>query len=237
MGRLLKNESEFDEIIGEKLGKYHLIGDLLTEPRSQDAAQSGLSRPDRGGLVQWITMLERRQPVLSRDELDVLRELIERHLDGLVLYARSRCEAPEDVVQEALLEMTCQDPLPSDPIAWLFQAVRWRAANHRRGAKRHSKHIETLATQRKSWFDDSDIEQEFSADELEAAIQRLPEDLKEIVVLKTWSDRTLQEIADQMNLSRTQVHRKYWSAVAELKQILTQSQASPNTSEYDRRAQ
>ena len=53
-----------------------------------------------------------------------LAELVDRHASALVLFARQRCDCPEDVVQEAFCALAAQRTPPSDPAAWLFRTVR-----------------------------------------------------------------------------------------------------------------
>ena len=40
------------------------------------------------------------------------------------LFARQWCQSPEDVVQQAYIELVACRPAPENPTAWLFAAVR-----------------------------------------------------------------------------------------------------------------
>ena len=59
---------------------------------------------------------------------ELLTRLIDEYGPALVLYARQWCNAPEDVVQEALLRLVEQPALPKDVLAWLYRVVRNAAA-------------------------------------------------------------------------------------------------------------
>ena len=50
--------------------------------------------------------------------------LIDAHAAPLVLYARQWCGTPEDVVQEAFIELVRQKRPPADVVAWLYRVVR-----------------------------------------------------------------------------------------------------------------
>ena len=70
---------------------------------------------------------------------DILTRLYDEHAPALVLYARQWADASEDVVQEALLKLTCQKRLPDDPVAWLFRVVRNGAISQAREQSRRRK--------------------------------------------------------------------------------------------------
>ena len=40
------------------------------------------------------------------------------------LYARQWCHAPDDALQEALIELLRQSPAPDNPVAWLYKTLR-----------------------------------------------------------------------------------------------------------------
>ncbi len=168
---------------------------------------------------------------LSPDELARVRELVAGSLDGLVFYARTRCQSPEDAVQEALMELVRQSPLPEDLMGWLYQAVRWRADSQRRTDTRRAKHIEHAA-QTINWFANNDSpssEITVDAEDLQVALESLPELEREIVVLKVWGNRTIEQIAAQCGVSKSKVHRLYWSAIHVLRKKLEALDSSTTT--------
>ncbi|MDA0590384.1 MAG: sigma factor [Planctomycetota bacterium] len=65
-----------------------------------------------------------RNPLSTSPRL--LSDLVDRHAARLVLYARQICSEPEDVVQEAFLELFEPPVQPENLTAWLFRVVRNR---------------------------------------------------------------------------------------------------------------
>ncbi|MEO8268704.1 MAG: sigma factor, partial [Aureliella sp.] len=58
-----------------------------------------------------------------------IQELYQEHAAALVLYARQWCCAPDDALQEAMLALAKCQPIPNDPVAWLYTTTRRRAMN------------------------------------------------------------------------------------------------------------
>ena len=78
---------------------------------------------------------------------------------GLALYARQwlgdDAAVAEDVVQEALTSLLPQTPPPSDPIAWMYRAVRNAAIDQARSSSRRRRREQTVAESRREWFESS----------------------------------------------------------------------------------
>ena len=83
---------------------------------------------------------------------ELLGQLIDYHAAALTLFARQWCAAPDDVVQEAFVKLSAQRPLPNDPVAWLFRAVRNGAASAARADHRRRRHETVAAARRITWF-------------------------------------------------------------------------------------
>ena len=66
----------------------------------------------------------------------LLSKLIERHGASLQLWVRSCCDSPEDAVQEAFTRLATQDPVPDNPVAWLFRVSRNVALKRRLSDRR-----------------------------------------------------------------------------------------------------
>lgn len=54
---------------------------------------------------------------MQRIDTERLQQLIDRHGAALTLYARQWCHAPEDALQEALIDLLRQDSVPDCPAA------------------------------------------------------------------------------------------------------------------------
>ncbi|MBC8868868.1 MAG: sigma-70 family RNA polymerase sigma factor [Planctomycetes bacterium] len=157
---------------------------------------------------------------MTRIDTQRLGELIDTHGAALTLYARQWCRSPEDALQEALIDLLRQTPVPNHPIAWLYKTVRRRAMNLARAERRRVKHHRQACEQRKSWFLPADGMSDEPVD-AEALLRRLPPLEREIVVARVWGELSFGQIADLVDRSTSAVHRRYQRALAELGRIMT----------------
>ncbi len=148
-----------------------------------------------------------------------LQALIDAHGAAVTLYARQWCNAPEDALQESLIELLRQDPIPDCPAAWLFKTVRRRAMNLARGERRRVKHQRRAGRQRDAWFVD-ETTSGFDSDELAAMLGQLPPTEREIVVARIWGELTFEQIAELVALSTSSAHRRYRKGLAMLGQMI-----------------
>ena len=162
---------------------------------------------------------------------------------GLLLFARqwvrSRADA-EDVVQEAFVRLwrrnhpvdigadgsrateTGQPEPGGVPInrALLYAAVRSIALDLiRRDSRRARREAEAISESEQA------IEPQFElADEaqfaLAAAVDRLPHDQREVLVMKIWNELTFAEIATALEISQNTAASRYRYALAALKKTL-----------------
>ena len=139
----------------------------------------------------------------------------------LVLYARQwldRGEA-EDVVQEAFIRLLEQRHMPENARAWLFRCVRNGAISRQRAHQRRRRREQQLAQTRSDWFL-PDADAALNAAAVQDALQHLPPDQREIVVLRIWGQMTLQEIADLTGIAMSTVHRQYQSALVQMRRAM-----------------
>jgi RNA polymerase sigma-70 factor (ECF subfamily) len=71
-----------------------------------------------------------------------------------------------------------------------------------------------------NWFEPSPDESDFTAEELQTALEQLSKEQQEIVVAKIWGELTFEEIADLTNSSRSRIHRIYQHSLTQLREIL-----------------
>ena len=69
-----------------------------------------------------------------------LVQLLDEHGAALVLYAQQWCNAPEDVVQEAIIRLMRQRPAPGNAIRWLYCVIRNEAVSHSRSLSRRKRY-------------------------------------------------------------------------------------------------
>ena len=159
-----------------------------------------------------------------------LQELIDAHAAALTLYARQWCRAPEDAVQEALIELLRQDPIPDNVVPWLYTVVRRRAMNIARSDGRRTKHQQQAGQQREPWFLPAENDLDSPLD-YESFLARLPRLEREIVVARIWGERTFAEIADLVEHPRSTVHRRYQAALAALECMINEPENSRQNDE------
>lgn len=147
-----------------------------------------------------------------------LAALIDRHSPALVLFARQRCDTPEDVVQEAFCALAAQRTPPDDPAAWLFRTVRNRSLDAGK-ADRRRKRREAAVGGTVPWFVEPRMNG-LEAAEAVAALQTLADDLREVIVLRLWSDLTLEQVAATVGCSVSTAHRRYDAGIAALRKTL-----------------
>lgn len=150
---------------------------------------------------------------VERIDTERLRQVIDAHGAALTLYAYQWCNAPEDVLQEALIELLRQDPVPDHPAAWLFKTVRRRAMNFARGERRRVEHQRRAGRQRQRWFL-ADGVAEFDSGELAEMLDQLPPLEREIVVARIWGELSFEQIAELVDISSSSAHRRYRRALA-----------------------
>jgi len=149
-----------------------------------------------------------------------LARLLEDHSRALVLYARQWCPWPEDIVQEALLELVKQRQPPEHMVAWLYRVVRNRAISASRLQRRREAR-ESRAAVPEAWFQSG--AGSLDAAEATAALATLPLELREVVVARIWGNLTFAEIAALTDVSLSTAQRRYERGIQELQARLEPS--------------
>jgi RNA polymerase sigma-70 factor, ECF subfamily len=138
-------------------------------------------------------------------------------------WTRSAADA-EDVVQEAFVRFwRHQRGLPGEPMALLVTSVRRAAFDLARREGRRS-----LREERATADDGGPVslfEAPIEADErrvaIEEALQRIPPEQREVLVLKIWGELTFEQIAAELQLSPNTAASRYRYALAALRAELT----------------
>src|SRR5262249_6979921 len=97
--------------------------------------------------ASWYTMMGPQE----------LARLIDRQGPALTLYARQWCEAPEDVVQQAFLDLVTQPTPPREVTSWLYRVVRNGAIDAARSDRRRQ-HREAEAARAARWFVEPEVD-------------------------------------------------------------------------------
>jgi len=150
---------------------------------------------------------------------DLLGRLIDRHAPALELYARQWCETADDVVQEAFVKLAGQNPVPDQPVAWLFRAVRNGALNAGTASRRRRRHEAQAAAGTLPWFNPNSSP-ELEPEQAQAALAALPLEQREVIVAHLWGGLTFAEIAGLVESSASSIHRRYQAGILTLREHL-----------------
>src|SRR5438552_4061770 len=141
---------------------------------------------------------------------------------GLVLFARQWVRSgadAEDIVQEAFVKFWRRNH-SIDNRALLYSTVRSIALDRiRRDSRRARREAEAYSDSAQS------IEPQFElADDSQrtvaAAVDRLPHEQREVLIMKIWNDLTFAEIAAALEISQNTAASRYRYALATLKKNL-----------------
>ena len=144
--------------------------------------------------------------------------LYEANAARLIVYGRafglSHSEA-EDVVQETFMALLKRPEPPSQPAHYCLRAFRNRALNYRRGLWRRL--ARELESQR--WFDRSPAESPAERKAMRR-LAGLPQEQREVIVLKIWHEHTFEEIGELLEISPNTAAGRYRYGLQKLKASL-----------------
>ena len=151
-----------------------------------------------------------------------IASLLDRYADPLAIYASQWTQLADDCVQEAFVELAKQPP-PNNPVSWLYNVVRNRAINAGRSEQRRNKREQLSGSLRDSATSiDPSIELQ-AVDEQQRmlnVLESMPDDLRELIALRIWSELTWAEIAKLTNTSSSSAQRTYVQALELMKNKL-----------------
>ena len=159
------------------------------------------------------------------------RTCYEQLAPKLVLFARqwARAQADaEDIVQNAFVKFWRHQPdAGPEHYPLLYAAVRTCALDFLRSSDRRTRRenddrVPVLRADEP--FFDTTLDQRDTADALEAALLRLPEPQREVLVLRIWGDLTFADIATTLGESINTIASRYRYAIEALRRIIKPSQ-------------
>ncbi len=117
------------------------------------------------------------------------------------------------MVQEVFCRLVQRSDLPDRTSAWLFQVAANLVREEARKAKRRQAREVASARAELTWPDPNEG---VVHAELRAAVQALPTEERDAVILRVWGGLTLVEAGKLMNMSVATVHRRYETALKKL---------------------
>lgn len=157
--------------------------------------------------------------------------LVTAHAQDVLAYLRRRTTEPEDaadvLAQTLLTAWRRVDDLPVDDHAarlWLFVTARNTLANHHRTQRRHLRATDSLRAHLEAQA--RYTSRDSAADATRGAIDRLPEQLRELLVLVHWDGFSLVEAAELTGTNASTVRSRYATARQQLQRLLAQPEGS-----------
>jgi RNA polymerase sigma-70 factor, ECF subfamily len=148
---------------------------------------------------------------------------LDRHGAALVLFARQwvdcRSDA-EDLVQEAFVRFWQSRDRASEPLAYLYACVKHVAFDLQRSSRRRLRREERFARpELEPMFADA-VEQAERRLAIEDALCTLPENQREVLVMKIWGGLSFPQIGAALCISPNTAASRYHYALAKLRQKL-----------------
>ena len=166
-------------------------------------------------------LLEKRAPTdvrLSDGTLDIdqVQRLYEVHGRALLAYACGFLGGPsdaEDVVHQVFLRLLRDGVTATLSPGYLFRAVRNGALND---IRRRSREVDLDGVAQ--WLESPSGSKE-TALALQSALKVLPEEQREVIVLRVWGQLTFEEIAGVVDIPPNTAASRYRYGLAKLKEI------------------
>ena len=151
--------------------------------------------------------------------IDEIRRLYGRHGPALLLYARTYAAdggAAEDVVHRVFLKLLSGNyVVTGNATAYLYRSVKNEAMNDRRRRLREMPLVEEAR-----WFRGDGQTDDAQALMLEQAIKELPDDQRDVVVMRVWSGMTFEEVAEATGVSVNTAASRYRYGLERLREKL-----------------
>ena len=150
---------------------------------------------------------------------------LDRHGAALVLFARQwvldRADA-EDIVQEAFDRFWRSRQRAADPTAYLYACVKHCALDWQRGRKRQTRREAAAARPEAETLLAGSLEQDERRAAIDVALRNLPENQREVLVMKIWGGLTFPQIAAALQVSANTAASRYRYALARLREQLAE---------------
>lgn len=155
-------------------------------------------------------------------------EIFDRYSGPLVLFARQwvSCHSlAEDAVQEGFIRtwraFTGKRVNEDGVVPYLYRAVKSSALDYLRGSgrrqKREQEHFEDSPKWEPFFLPDSKNDEQKV---IEGALRELPEEQREVIVMKIWGDQTFEAIGKAVGISQNTAASRYRYGMETLRKIL-----------------
>lgn len=141
--------------------------------------------------------------------------------------AQTRCEADaHDVLQDSLVETWKRAGHKAPDDALVYATIRRRSIDLFRSTERRQRREQTASEI--LWLDQPSDQPGSSDPGLDEAVQRLPNHLREVLIVRIWGGLTFQQIAHALDIPQDTAASRYRYALEHLRKSMKQPQASPS---------
>lgn len=151
---------------------------------------------------------------------DVWQRWLAERADAFFLYARQQTRSvadAEDIVQDVLFETWRKAGGQPPDNALIYATIRRRAIDFARSADRRSAREEQVHADAGDMFLLPEFGQTDEQAHLAAAVEQLPEHLRETLTLRIWGELTFPEIAKVMGVPENTASSRYRYALEQLR--------------------
>lgn len=147
------------------------------------------------------------------------------HGRALLLFARQWANSlsdAEDLVQEGFVKVfKARERLDAQRLVpALYNAVRWAGIDRVRSRIRRERREElTSPGQRVAWFETS-LETDERRQQIQIAMTQLPDEQREVLVMKIWGELSFREIGEALDVSINTAASRYRYGLEALRKIL-----------------
>jgi RNA polymerase sigma-70 factor (ECF subfamily) len=150
--------------------------------------------------------------------------LLDEHGGALLLFARQHVASladAEDTLQEGFVRFWRSRGRVRDPLPYLYSCVRTAAMDLRRSAqRRHRRESRAARPADEAWFDGSAGVAD-RREAIETALEELPVEQREALVMRTWGGATFQQIGEALGVSSKTAAARYSDACERLSDLLS----------------
>ena len=163
------------------------------------------------------------------DGEDAWREWLATRGPALLLYARQWCPVradAEDAVQDGFVRFWKSRGRARDDAAYLFACVRTAALDLSRAGRRRKQHEASAVADTSVFQRDDAAGRDDSREAIEAALETLPAEQRETLVLKIWGGLTFAQIGESLAIPANTAASRYRYALERLETMLAKEMSS-----------
>ena len=185
--------------------------------------------------LHHVIYFQHGQKVMGEDLSIAWKEWFPENGTRLLLYARTKTHSEadaQDVLQETMLRIwksyasgsSKQCPPPAMPLAYTalrHAAIDLARKNTRRTRREQgSDYLVSEDDPAVDWFGTAALEQKEKSVVLQQAIEELPDNFREVLILKIWGELTFAEISNALEIPANTAASRYRYAIKALRKIL-----------------